>query len=87
MIVLYAHKLLKVLNNAQDVVTCSVLPALMIILIKTSINSYNIRSCPNRCGIDINNMSSRALINIYRELDIKCLKCPKVIKVGDIEKH
>lgn len=32
-------------------------------------------------------MSARALINIYNDLDIKCTKCPKTLKLGDLEKH
>lgn len=45
------------------------------------------RTCPNHCGATITNMTARALINIYNELDIKCLKCPKTLKLGDLLKH
>lgn len=32
-------------------------------------------------------MTAKALIKIYNDLDIKCDKCPKVVKLGDLVKH
>lgn len=46
------------------------------------------KTCPNFCtGNDITNMSARALINIYNDLDIKCTKCQKTFKMADLQKH
>lgn len=45
--------------------------------------------CPNRCtGSTISAMTSKALIKIYNDLDIRCEKgCLKVIKLLDLPKH
>lgn len=46
--------------------------------------------CPNRCtNNDIKPISSRALLRIYRDLNIKCSNpsCTKIIKLCDIVTH
>ena len=32
-------------------------------------------------------MTAKALIKIYQDLDLKCSKCPSVVKLGDLAKH
>lgn len=32
-------------------------------------------------------MTSKALMKIYNDLDIKCSTCPKVVKLSDLTKH
>lgn len=45
-------------------------------------------SCPNRCVSSINPMTSKALLGIYNDLDIKCDKgCGKTFKLFDLPKH
>ena len=51
------------------------------------------KECPNRCNAaqtKIEKLTSKALIKIYNDLDIKCKfapNCNKVIKLGDLEAH
>jgi hypothetical protein len=55
---------------------------------KMSIYLHYSRTCPNRCTGQIKDMTSRALINIYNDLNIKCSKgCNKTIKLIDLPKH
>lgn len=46
--------------------------------------------CPNRCKPNnITPISSRALLKIYKDLNIKCSNstCNKIIKLSDITQH
>ena len=51
-------------------------------------NQYYSSTCPNRCQGSINPMTSKALLNIYNDLDIKCEKgCNKLSKRIDLDQH
>lgn len=48
----------------------------------------NHSACKFGCiGNTIHPMTARALINIYEELDIKCSKCNKSLKLGKLNDH
>ena len=45
--------------------------------------------CPNRCTSSITPIKSKALLKVYKNLDIKCSnqKCDKILKLGDLHAH
>ena len=45
--------------------------------------------CPQKCNSQIIAVRSKALIKVYKNLDIKCSnpKCDKICKLGDIDAH
>jgi hypothetical protein len=79
------------LNVAKDPYECHGCGKLVCMVCITGWASKNPEyKCPNRCtNNDIKPISSRALLRIYRDLNIKCSnsQCNKVIKLCDIVAH
>ena len=82
-------ELLKIRKSVQDVAICFVQIALINTRKRISKTSnYYFSTCPNRCSAKINVMTSKALLGIYNDLDIKCNRgCGKTIKLIDLPKH
>lgn len=45
--------------------------------------------CPKRCTSSIIPIRSKALLKVYKNLDIRCAnpKCEKILKLGDLAPH
>lgn len=59
------------------------------ICISDWISKNSVTKCPNRCNSQIVPIRSKALLKVYKNLDIKCANsaCNKILKLSDLEKH
>lgn len=59
------------------------------ICISDWISKNPVAKCPNRCTSQITPIRSKALLKVYKNLDVKCSnpKCDEILKLGDLDAH